>query len=74
MRKKAIIFLLFIRQKRKHDKMAFLMSRNRHVLLALGVDRIARNVVKAKFTRVVSQATSFTVSCETSIRSCSFAA
>ena len=36
------------------DEMAFLMSRNasKHVLLAFSVDRTARDVMKAKFTRV----------------------
>ena len=42
------------KRKRTMDEMAFLMSRNasKHVLLALSVDRTARDVVKAKFTRV----------------------
>ena len=36
------------------DEIAFLMSRNasKHVLLAFGVDCTARDVMKAKFTRV----------------------
>ena len=45
---------LFVQQKRKHDEMVFLMSRNanKHVLLALSVDRTARDAMKAKFTGV----------------------
>ena len=46
----------FVQQKRKHDEMAFLMSRNanKHVIFALSVDRTARDAVKAKFTGVLT--------------------
>ena len=41
---------------RKYGEMASLMfnNPNKHVLLALGVDRTAKNTVKAKFTAVQS--------------------
>ena len=49
--------------------MALLTSRNanKHVLLALGVNRTARDTVKAKFTRVPTHrlASYTTVSCNT---------
>ena len=56
-RKNEIIILLFVQRKRKHDKMAFLTSRNatKHILWALGVDRTARNTMKVKFTGVPTQ-------------------
>ena len=46
-----IIILLFVKQK---CEMTFLTSRNvsKHILLALGVDRAARDVVMVKFTGV----------------------
>ena len=46
-----IIILLFVEKK---CEMAFLTSRNvsKHILLALGVDRTARDAVMVKFTGV----------------------
>ena len=69
-RKNEIFILLFVQQKHKHDKMAFLTSRNasKHVLLALGVNHTARGAVKEKTHQssdLVSQAMPFTGSCET---------
>ena len=55
--KNDIIILLFIQQKYKDEKIAFLMYRNtsKHVFfLALGVNRTARDAIKAKFTRVLT--------------------
>ena len=48
-RKNEIIIFSFVQQKQKHDEMAFVMSRNasKHILFALGVDRTARDAVKA---------------------------
>ena len=55
--------------------MAFLMSKSasKQVLFALGVDRTARNAMKARVPKLVSQATPFAMSCETSIHPCSIA-
>ena len=46
--------LLFLQQKHRDDQMAFLISRNvsKHILLPLGVNRTARDSMKAKFTKV----------------------
>ena len=58
---------LFVQQKRKHREMAFLMSRSasRHILFTLGVDPTARDAGEGGGSDLVSQATPFTVSCET---------
>ena len=46
-----INIILFVQQKRKHDELPFLTSRN-DVLLAFGVNCTARDAMKAKFTVV----------------------
>ena len=47
--KNEIVIFSFIQQKQKHDEMAFVMSRNtsKHIRFALGVDRTARDAMKA---------------------------
>ena len=55
--------------------MAFLTYRSasKHVLFALGVDPTARDASEGGGSDLVSQATPFTVSCETSSSPCSLA-
>ena len=66
---------LFVQQKHKHSKMAFLTSRSasKHVLFALGVDPTARDAGEGGGSDLVSQTTPFAVSRETSNRPCSLA-
>ena len=44
----------FVQQKRKHNEMVFMTSRNasKHIVLALGVDCTARDTVKVIFTGI----------------------
>ena len=67
--------ILFVQQKCKHGEMTFLTSRSasKHVLFALGVNPIARDADEGRGSDLVSQATPFAVSCETSSCPCSLA-
>ena len=62
-------------KKCKHSEMAFLTSRNgsKYILFALGADPTARDAGRGGGSDLVSQATLFAVSCETSSRPCSLA-
>ena len=59
------MILLFVQQKQKHGKVAFLTFRSasKHILFALGVDPTARNASEGGGSDRVSQATPFAVSC-----------
>jgi len=56
---------LFVQQKCKHGKVAFLtfMSVSKHILFALGVDPTAMDAGEGGGSDLVSQATPFAVSC-----------
>ena len=64
---------MFVQQKHKHGETTFLTSRSasKHVLFAIGVDPTARDMGEGGGSNLVSQATPFAVSFETSIRPCS---
>jgi len=66
---------LFVQQTHKHGEMAFLTSRSasKHVIFALDVDPTARDASEGGGSDLVSQATPFTVLCETSSHPCSLA-
>ena len=72
-RKNEIIILLFVQQKRKQNEIAFLTSRSvsKHVPFALGVNSTARDAGEGGGSNLVSQATPFAVSYESSSRLCS---
>ena len=59
------IILLFVQQKRKHGKVAFLTFRSvsKHVPFALGVDPTARGAGEGGSSYLVLQATPFEVLC-----------
>ena len=59
---------MFVQQIRKHGEMTFLTSRSvsKHILFAFGVDCTARDAGEGGGSDLVSQATPFAVSCETS--------